>query len=143
MNVKYLLSAVVTLCLCKSAELGVSMQRRHGYDQHLLYKNVVVPHNWQTDDRYEFHWQGAFSYGLPPAAKCDRVITPPFGRMVCSDSKGLSRTMCLTECMIGFERIQKSSSVFICRKDGSWMDIYKKRISTPFFQCAQTNYVPS
>ena len=60
MNMKFLLSALVTMCLCKLVELRLKVKQRvrNHYDQHLLYKNVIIPTNWQTDERYEFHWQG-------------------------------------------------------------------------------------
>jgi len=106
--------------------------------EHLLYKNVFIPDNWRTDPRYDLQWKGGFTYGLPRGSKCPRVIIPSFGRVVCSDGKGLSRTMCLSECMIGYQHVEKSK-VFICHKDGIWMNIYKKRIETPFVQCAPIN----
>ena len=53
-----LMSAYAAGMEAKSIKLELANQ---GFDQVPLYKNVLVPENWKTDNRYENKWKGEIS----------------------------------------------------------------------------------
>ncbi|XP_057313346.1 uncharacterized protein LOC130654747 [Hydractinia symbiolongicarpus] len=119
--------------------LTIAVIEMRSIEDSLLYKNVKIPKNWKTDDRYSFQWKGDFTYGVPEDSKCEKVMMPKYGRFICSSGKGLGRIMCLTECMDGYEHAKKAM-VFICKDEGKWLDIRHKEISTPYPECIRSKW---
>ena len=96
---------------------------------------VVSSSNWKKDKRYDSEWlTGYFTYGLPTSSKCKQMTVFGHGRFICTTGKGLSRIMCIGECMREYEQLQRTM-IYLCRNDGVWLNIIKTRVTTPYIIC--------
>ncbi|XP_057313909.1 uncharacterized protein LOC130655195 [Hydractinia symbiolongicarpus] len=113
--------------------LTIAVIEMRSIEDGLLYKNVKIPKNWKTDDRYSFQWKGDYTYGIPDDSKCEKVIVPKYGRFVCGP-KNSGRIMCLCQCMEGYE-IAGKPMIYLCKDEGKWLDIRHNEIPTPHPEC--------
>ena len=84
-----------------------------------------------------FFFLAGFSYNTPEHSNCNPLLLPEHGRLVCTNEKGLSRTMCLAECMQGYEPTQEFH-IFFCSKKGIWSNLYQQVVPPPTLGCVKT-----